>query len=49
VEGAHPPTGEGKMQQVIDDSTEAIMVSLRAGISTSKKGVDYVHESEKCD
>jgi len=39
VEGAHPPTGEGKMQQVIDDSTEAIMVSLRTGISTSKKGV----------
>jgi len=36
VEDAHPPTGEGKMRQVIDDSTEAIMVSLRVGISTSK-------------
>lgn len=27
------------MQQMIDDSTEAIMVSLRVGISTNKKGV----------
>lgn len=26
------------MQQVIDDGAEAIMVSLRAGISTSKNG-----------
>jgi hypothetical protein len=27
------------MQQVMDDSTEAMMVSLRAGISTIKRGV----------
>lgn len=36
------------MQQVIDDSTEAIMVLLRREISTSKKGRHIVHESETC-
>jgi hypothetical protein len=39
--GAYPPTGEDKMQQVMDDSTEVNMVSLRAEISReqgSQKG-----------
>jgi Zn-dependent protease with chaperone function len=39
VEGAYPPTGESKMHQLVDDSAGASMVSLRAGISTNKKGV----------
>jgi hypothetical protein len=38
VEGAHPSIGEGKMHQATDDSGEATMVSLRAGISISMKG-----------